>query len=242
MIRAGQTADRYARRRAELEVYFDRTAVDGWKKLVGTEKVSRIRETVRAGRDAMRARILDRFPEDLSGWRILDAGCGSGVMSFALAARGADVTGVDLSPQMIGFAADSAGSWKTRHPGAGTVTFEAGDMLSAELGQFDAVVAMDSLIHYHMADAADAVAGLARRTARQIVFTVAPRTPLLSAMHAAGKLFPRSDRSPAIEPVVPARIIRLLAARPDMAGWTASDTARVSSGFYISEALEVKRA
>ena len=242
MMRAGQTADRYARRRAELEVYFDRTAVEGWKKLVGTQKVSRIRETVRAGRDAMRAQILDRFPDDLSGWRILDAGCGSGVMSLALAARGADVTGVDLSPQMIAFAEDAAIDWQARHPSAGRVRFVSGDMLSAGLGHFDAVVAMDSLIHYHMADAASAVAGLARRTGQQIVFTVAPRTPLLSAMHAAGKLFPRSDRSPAIEPVVPVRMVRELLDRADMAGWTAGGSARISSGFYISEALEVKRA
>jgi SAM-dependent methyltransferase len=35
------------------------------------------------------------------GARVLDAGCGSGQLAIALAARGARVTGVDLSPEMI---------------------------------------------------------------------------------------------------------------------------------------------
>ncbi|MFN8589972.1 MAG: methyltransferase domain-containing protein [Thermomicrobiales bacterium] len=35
------------------------------------------------------------------GARILDAGCGTGQVAIALAARGARVTGIDLSPEMI---------------------------------------------------------------------------------------------------------------------------------------------
>ena len=34
-----------------------------------------------------------------------------------------------------------------------------------------------------------------------ILFTFAPRTPLLAVMHAVGRLFPRGDRAPAIVPV-----------------------------------------
>ncbi|QBK31235.1 magnesium protoporphyrin IX methyltransferase [Roseitalea porphyridii] len=230
----------YAKRRGELEVYFDRTAVDGWKKLVTDEKVSRIRQTVREGRDAMRATMLSYLPDDLTGWRVLDAGCGSGVATFELARRGADVVGVDLSEQMIGFARERLAEIERYRPFEARVTFEAGDML-ADRGRFDAVFAMDSLIHYRTEDAVSAIARLAGRTDRKLVFTVAPRTAMLAAMHAVGQLFPRGDRSPGIEPVAPRRLADLLLARPDMTDWRAGQTHRVARGFYISQAMEVMR-
>ncbi|WP_349365076.1 MAG: magnesium protoporphyrin IX methyltransferase [Roseitalea porphyridii] len=230
----------YAKRRGELEVYFDRTAVDGWKKLVTDEKVSRIRQTVREGRDAMRATMLAYLPDDLTGWRVLDAGCGSGVATFELARRGADVVGVDLSEQMIGFARERLAEIERYRPFEARVTFEAGDML-ADRGRFDAVFAMDSLIHYRTEDAVSAIARLAGRTDRKLVFTVAPRTAMLAAMHAVGQLFPRGDRSPGIEPVAPRRLADLLLARPDMTDWRAGQTHRVARGFYISQAMEVMR-
>ena len=225
----------YQTRRDALAVYFDRTAVDGWKKLVSTDKVSRIRETVRQGRDRMRAHLMDRLPMDLHGWRILDAGCGSGVLAHGLAARGADVVGVDLSAQMVDFAADRYGAEKL----SGSLTFKAGDMLSFEDGRFDAVVAMDSLIHYDLADAADAVARIIDHTERQAVFTIAPYTAALGAMHRIGKLFPRSDRSPA---VVPTKTRALASAVNDRNGGHVVPTERVTSGFYISQGMEVHTA
>lgn len=230
----------YAKRRGELEVYFDRTAVDGWKKLVTDEKVSRIRQTVREGRDAMRATMLSYLPDDLTGWRVLDAGCGSGVATFELARRGADVVGVDLSEQMIGFARERLAEIERYRPFEARVTFEAGDML-ADRGRFDAVFAMDSLIHYRAEDAVSAIVRLAGRTDRKLVFTVAPRTAMLAAMHAVGQLFPRGDRSPGIEPVAPRRLADLLLARPDMTDWRAGQTHRVARGFNISQAMEVMR-
>jgi magnesium-protoporphyrin O-methyltransferase len=227
----------YLRRRDQIQTYFDRTALDAWKRLTGTEKVSGVRATVRAGREEMRRAILSRFPSDVTGWRILDAGCGSGQLAVELARRGADVLGVDLSTQMI----EHARKTLPRIDGSGSVTLESGDMLSTAFGAFDAVVAMDSLIHYPAGEAEAAVAGLARRTSRTIVFTLAPRTRLLAAMHMAGKLFPRGDRSPAIEPVATAKMIDHLLARADMNDWRARSAVRVARGFYISEAREILR-
>ncbi len=43
---------------------------------------------------------------DVSGISVLDLGCGSGVLSRILARRGARVTGVDLSPTLIGRAVE----------------------------------------------------------------------------------------------------------------------------------------
>lgn len=213
--------------RDRVETYFDRTATAVWDRLTSDAPVSRIRETVRAGRDAMRALMLSRLPADLRGARVLDAGCGTGAMAAELARRGADVVGVDISPQLVDIA-------QRRLPEdlAGQVRFRAGDMLDAGLGRFDHVVAMDSLIYYGPADLSAALEKLAAR-APQVVFTVAPRTPLLMAFWGVGQMFPRADRSPTMVPHAASRLVR------DVPGL--APVGRVSRGFYISQCLEVLR-
>lgn len=60
---------------------------------------------------ADRAADLDRIWQELGlrpGARLLDAGCGSGQFSLALAARGVQVIGIDLSPEMIRLAQENA--------------------------------------------------------------------------------------------------------------------------------------
>ena len=222
----------YVARRGQLHTYFDRTAADAWAKLTSDAPVSKIRATVRAGRDAMRQTILDWLPVDLAGRRVLDAGCGTGALAAELARRGADVVAIDLSPTLVDLGR------KRIDASAGRIEFRSGDMLDAGLGRFDHVVAMDSLIHYRAADMAEAAARLAARTSQSMVFTFAPRTPALTLMHAAGQLFPRGDRSPAIEPVASTTIRRRLqAVLPPRA--KLGRTHRIGTGFYISQALEI---
>ena len=159
----------YKQRRSEIEHYFDRTAVDAWSRLTSDAPVGRIRATVRAGRDRMRATLLSWLPEDLRGRRILDAGCGTGAFAVEAARRGAEVVAVDLSPKLVSLA-------RERLPQSlddGSIDFRVGDMCDAGLGTFDHVVAMDSLIHYGPDDAVDALAGIARKTRRSILFTFA---------------------------------------------------------------------
>lgn len=222
----------YAATRARVETYFDRTAAGTWARLTSDAPVSRIRATVRAGRDRMRAMMLSRLPADLSGARILDAGCGAGQMAQELARRGAEVVAVDISPALLEVAAARIPAELSER-----VTFRAGDMLSPDWGRFDHVVAMDSLIYYAASETGAALAGLAERTAGCIVLTAAPRTALLMAMWGAGRLFPRSDRAPAMVPQTPDRLGRALAA----AGCDRrlAEVGRINSGFYISTCLEV---
>jgi magnesium-protoporphyrin O-methyltransferase len=65
----------YQERRGQIENYFDRTAAAAWAKLTSDAPVGRIRATVRAGRDRMRSTLLSWLGDDLTGQRILDAGC-----------------------------------------------------------------------------------------------------------------------------------------------------------------------
>ncbi|WP_119169136.1 magnesium protoporphyrin IX methyltransferase [Algihabitans albus] len=225
----------FATRRGQLEHYFDRTAVEAWARLTSDAPVSRIRATVRAGRDRMRATLLSWLPRDMTGMRLLDAGCGTGLLSVEAARRGAAVVAVDVSPTLVGL----AGERLPADVDPARLDFRVGDMLDPALGQFDHVVAMDSLIHYKPGDAVQALARLGERTTGSIVFTFAPRTPLLSAMHAAGQLFPRSDRAPAIEPVSPSGLRARIGRSPGLEDWRTGRSERIVSGFYTSQAQEL---
>ena len=227
----------YLARRGQLETYFDRTAAEAWKRLTSDAPVSGIRATVRAGRDRMRATLLSWLPDDLHGRRVLDAGCGTGALAVEAARRGAHVVAIDLAGTLVSLAGE-------RTPGGldGRIEWRVGDMTDPALGSFDHVVGMDSLIHYPAPDMARAVAGLAARATGSVLFTFAPRTPMLSVMHAAGRLFPRGDRAPAIEPVRVTAITGLLTRDPAMAGWQPARTLRISGGFYTSQAMELVRS
>jgi len=228
----------YVERRGQLQTYFDRTAAEAWARLTSTEPVSRIRATVRAGRDTMRDTILGYLPANLAGARLLDAGCGTGALSVAAAERGAEVVAIDLSATLVALAQERLPS----RLNAGCIDFKVGDMSDAALGSFDHVVAMDSLIHYNCEDVVEVLAGLAVRTSRSIVFSFAPRTPMLTVMHAVGRAFPRADRAPAIEPVAESRLRNRLSEDPRFKGWALGRTRLVTSGFYKSQALELRRS
>jgi magnesium-protoporphyrin O-methyltransferase len=183
----------------------------------------------------MRATLLSWLPADLRDARILDAGCGTGALAVEAALRGANVTAIDLSPTLIQIAADRV----PKTLGMGCIQFLAGDMLSPKLGSFDYVVAMDSLIHYRANDSVRMLRNLADRTNYSILFTFAPKTPALAVMHLAGKLFPRGDRAPSIEPIAEDILRTQISAQPDLNAWKIRRSTRISSGFYTSQAMEL---
>lgn len=222
----------YDAQREKLAEYFDRTARKAWIDLTSDAKVSGIRATVRAGRERMRDTLLGWLPQDLRRTRILDAGCGTGALSVAAACRGAEVTGVDVASGLVDIARERTPSFI----GHGRIDWHAGDMLNPAFGEFDHIVLMDSLIHYLAGDIVSTLAQLSKRCHGSIVFTFAPHTAALGAMHKIGKIFPRSDRSPAIIPVAESDLRQRLAS---LSGWQIGRTQRISSGFYTSQAMEL---
>ena len=82
---------------------------------------------------------------DVTGLRVLDAGCGAGSLAAELVARGASVVGVDLSPRMVAAARARVGSSRAR--------FVVGDLADGGVlssfgpGVFD-VVAASLMMHY----------------------------------------------------------------------------------------------
>jgi magnesium-protoporphyrin O-methyltransferase len=235
----------YDSRRGQIETYFDRTASDTWARLTSDAPVSGVRKTVREGRDRMRATLMDWLPADLTGKRVLDAGCGTGAASREAASRGAHVVAIDVAGTLVELARDRSeeafGAQSGGNAGTGRIEYRVGDMLDPSLGQFDHIIAMDSLIHYRSADMVTMLARLAERTGTSIVFTFAPRTPALSLMWTVGRLFPRQDRAPAIEPVGARALRQHLAVEPALSAWTSARDYRVNTGFYKSHAMELTR-
>jgi magnesium-protoporphyrin O-methyltransferase len=231
---ATRLPSRYDDQREALATYFDSTARQAWIDLTSDAKVSGIRATVRAGRDQMRDTLLSWLPTDLRRTKLLDAGCGTGALSIAAACRGAEVTGIDVAAGLVEVARQRTPSFI----GHGRIHWCSGDMLDPALGTFAHVVAMDSLIHYQPDDLVAALSELADRTTGSILFTFAPRTPLLQTMYTIGKAFPKSDRSPAIVPTAESDIRSRLAS---LDGWSIGRTRRITSGFYTSQALELVR-
>ena len=72
--------------------------------------------------------MLGQLPSDLTGLRVLDAGCGPGVAAMELAARGAEVVAVDISPRLIGIAQERCPADLRER-----ITWVQGDMLGVAL-------------------------------------------------------------------------------------------------------------
>jgi ubiquinone/menaquinone biosynthesis C-methylase UbiE len=109
-------------------------------------------------------RVIAAFLAPLAGTTILDVGTGTGRAALALAARGAQVTGVDASAEMLAVA-------ERRAAAAGlAVTFRRGDAHALGWGDraFDAVICLRVLMH--TPDWRQSLAELCRVARHRVVF------------------------------------------------------------------------
>jgi len=105
----------------------------------------------------------------LEGLRILDVGCGGGILSEEFAKHGAEVTGIDLSEAALQAARDhaAAGKLRIRHERAQA------EELAHDDESFDAVVCADCL--EHVADLERVIGEISRVLKRGGVFQPASR-------------------------------------------------------------------
>jgi len=156
-----------------------------------------------AGLHAMNPARADYFASSfaaagvpMKGARVLDLGCGGGILSEELARRGARVVGADRSIPSLGAArrhAPRAGLAAGATPGY--VGADAGVLPFAD-GAFDAVVTSDFLEHVHDLDAVSREIARVTRPGGLVAFdtinrTLASRVVVIGFMEVVSRRIPR---------------------------------------------------
>ncbi len=220
--------------KARLRQYFDGIGFERWSAIYGEARLSPIRRSIRDGHSAMLAlaeRWLDADGVGRDG-AALDAGCGTGLFSLALAGRGMQVTAVDIAPQMVAATRTAAGNAGLAERIQGVVS----DLEDLQ-GRYDLVSCFDVLIHYPPGPFERMLHHLATLSSATLLFTYAPSSPLLSAMHRIGAYFPHSQRRTDIQ-MIPEPLVR--ATLHDCA-MTIRRSQRISSGFYHVTLVQATR-
>jgi magnesium-protoporphyrin O-methyltransferase len=219
--------------KAQLQAYFDGIGFERWAAIYGDAQLSRVRRSIRAGHTLMLARAAAWLDEANlpTGAHVLDAGCGTGLFSLALARRGLRVTAVDLAPQMIAAAQQQA----ERAGLAERISFHSGDLEQID-GRFDAVFCFDVLVHYPQPGFGQLCTRLAQRSRGPLLMTYAPHSSLLAALHWLGGRFPHGQRRTEIQ-MIPDRQVQQALAEGGMA---VRRRARISRGFYHVSLLEAR--
>jgi len=135
--------------------------------------------------------IADRMA--LKGARVLDVGCGGGILSEALSAAGAQVTGIDLAPRVLDVArlhlheSNLAVDYRE-------ISVEA--LAAAEPGAFDAITCMEMLEHVPDPGSVIAASAALLKSGGRLFLSTLNRTPqafgiaIVGAEYVAG-LLPR---------------------------------------------------
>jgi 2-polyprenyl-6-hydroxyphenyl methylase/3-demethylubiquinone-9 3-methyltransferase len=122
----------------------------------------------------LRLDYIDRLANGLAEKRVVDVGCGGGILAESMALRGARVLGIDLSAKALGVAR------LHRLESGATVDYRdvsAEDLASESPGAFDVVTCMEML--EHVPRPAQTVAACARLAAPDglVVFSTINRNP-----------------------------------------------------------------
>lgn len=222
-----------AQHKARLRHYFDGVGFERWSAIYGQAKLSPIRRSIRDGHAAMLA-VADSWLADAdpAEGTALDAGCGTGLFTLALARRGLHVTSADIAPQMVAATSSAVAAADL----AERVRCHVSDLEDLR-GSYGVVACFDVLIHYPEPLFVPLLHHLAGLSTGTLFFTYAPATPLLAALHRVGGLFPKGQRRTDIQ-MIPERTVHATLAA---CGMRAARSHQVSSGFYHVTLVEARR-
>lgn len=217
--------------KAQLQDYFNGLGFERWSAIYGQAPVSRIRRTIREGHEQMLAQASDWLLESRSEGKLLDAGCGTGLFSIAMAQRGFEVMAVDIAPRMV-----EAAQAIAQHEGvADRVRFRVGDIERVST-RFDAIVCFDVLVHYPRQPFERLCTFLAQQCDGPFIFTHAPYERYFAWLHRIGGWFPKGHRRTEIQ-MMPDEVVANSLAK---VGMQIRRTADISHGFYHVRLVEAR--
>ena len=218
--------------KAIVRDYFNTLGFDRWRRIYGEAEVNRVQKDIRKGHARTIDTVLAWLGNDLNGQTMCDAGCGVGSLSIPLAKRGATVNASDISEKMVGEARErqQVELGQTTNP-----QFSTSD-LEAITGSYDTVICLDVMIHYPEAEAMDMIEHLTTLAKDRIIFSFAPKTPLLTVLKKIGEFFPGPSKTTRAYQHQEKAILNHL----QSLGWAVSRRETIKSQFYFSWILEAK--
>jgi len=188
--------------------------------------------------------LRERYPH-ATGHTLLDAGCGTGLFSTAMAQLGFQVTAVDIAPRMVAAArqtAERAGvaeriQFLEGDTEAVTNEWRQSDTERERHSRFDAVACFDVLVHYPPEAFVPFCTHLAQWSDGPLLLTYAPYSRPLAALHWVGNFFPKGQRRTEIQMIRDAVVADTLA---DV-GMRIRRSADISHGFYHVTLIEADR-
>jgi magnesium-protoporphyrin O-methyltransferase len=217
-----------------VRTYFETSGFSRWTAIYGSGDIPPIWKVIRDGHK----RALDAVVEWTTGGKghtVLDAGCGTGNLSIALADHGFEVDGFDVSAPMIHFAKYiNHGRTKGIAP-----RFQVGDIASlAESGQtYDVVCCLDVLFHYPLDEAREMLRRLATLSTHKVIGSFALRTPMNDFWMKVGTRFHRKNRMTKLHMFTYDEVEQVLY----RAGFRMTRKRRVKFFFYDSFVFEAVR-
>lgn len=177
-------ATEYNKQQEQVRKYFDGDAFKRWEAISTGNGQNFAQRKLIEGRHAIHRCVLN-WVGSVEGKRVLDAGCGAGVLAEQFAQRGARVKGIDISEKMIDLA---------RRQTSFEVEYAVCDLMS-EHGDYDILVSMDVLIHYSLADMPKLLEHVLSRAKEKAYISFAPSTPVFRLLKAIGKRFSGGSRT-----------------------------------------------
>jgi 2-polyprenyl-3-methyl-5-hydroxy-6-metoxy-1,4-benzoquinol methylase len=149
------------------------------------EDFDRIARAMRDRPDRVDPIVAELVAAVAPGERVLDAGCGGGALARHLAARGAAVTAIDVSPGMIELA---------RGRGSHGVDFQVGDLMAWRAGGFDWIVSVATLHHLPLGAALAHLGSLLSPRGRLVIVDLFDGMRLAEAPYGLVSLLVRAAR------------------------------------------------
>jgi 2-polyprenyl-6-hydroxyphenyl methylase/3-demethylubiquinone-9 3-methyltransferase len=130
-----------------------------------------------------RVAYIEQAAGGLKGKRVLDVGCGGGILTEALAARGANVLGIDLAAEVLEAARVHAQHARSKAEYRGIA---AEDLAREQAGAFDLVCCLEMLEHVPHPEQTIAACTQLVRPGGTVVFSTINRNPKAYALAIVG--------------------------------------------------------